>query len=233
MPDSASNGVAIDVIADVVCPWCYIGKRRLEQVIASFHGIDVQVRWRPYQLEPNLPRDDFHFRPAPAEFSVSEGLGSLRDEILAAGRQVGVAFAFDKISRNPNTLDAHRLVRLAKIGGIQGKVVERVFKAFFCDGIDIGNRRNLVGLGIEAGLDRESVEGLFAARNDILSVQEELATTRRLGVTTLPFFIFGDDVVVPGAQSREMLAAALSKASTTRTAQTQVRPPRNEGRHDA
>jgi predicted DsbA family dithiol-disulfide isomerase len=214
MPHPASNGVAIDVIADVACPWCYIGKRRLEQVIASFHGIAVQVRWRPYQLEPGIPRDGFHFTPAPAETFASDRMGDARDEILAAGRQVGLTFAFDKILRNPNTLDAHRLVRLAKIGGIQGKVVERLFKAFFCEGIDIGNRRNLVELGIEAGLDRDTVEGLFATRDDILSVQEELATTRRLGVTTVPFFIFGDDVVVPGAQSREMLAAALAKAST-------------------
>ncbi len=214
MPHPESKGVPIDVIADVVCPWCYIGKRRLEQVIAAFHGIEAQVRWRPYQLEPGLPRDGLDPRPAPAEVFSSARNGAVRERILEAGREVGLAFAFDKILGSPNTLDAHRLVRLAKIGGIQGKVVERLFKAFFCDGVDIGNRRKLVELGTEAGLDRDSVEGLFASRDDILSVQEELATTRRLGVTIVPFFIFGDDVVVPGAGSRQMLAAALAKAST-------------------
>ncbi len=210
----ASNGVAIDVIADVACPWCYIGKRRLEQVIAAFHGIEAHVRWRPYQLEPGVPRDGYDYRAAPAEAFGSTRNGAVRERILEAGREVGLAFAFDKILRSPNTLDAHRLVRLAKIGGIQGKVVERLFKAFFCEGVDIANRRSLVELGVEAGLDRDSVEGLFARRDDMLSVQEELATTRRLGVTKVPFFIFGNDTVVPGAGSREMLAAALSKAST-------------------
>lgn len=191
----------------------YRQERRLEQVIAAFHGIEAHVRWRPYQLEPGIPRDEIDRRPAPAETFGSAQLGAASEKILAEGREVGLTFAFDKISHSPNTLDAHRLVRLAKIGGIQGKMVERLFKAFFCDGVDIGNRRSLVTLGTETGPDRDTVEGLFARRDDILSVKEELATTRRLGVTTVPFFIFGDDVVVPGAQSREMLAAALSKAS--------------------
>lgn len=214
MQKPASKGVEIDVIADVACPWCYIGKRRLEQVIAAFHGIEAHVRWRPYQLEPGIPYDGFDTRAVSAKASGAAGLGAASEEILAAGREVGLSFAFDKILRSPNTLDAHRLVRLAKIGGIQGKVIERLFKAFFCDGVDIGNRATLVDLGTEAGLDRNSVEGLFARRDDMLSIQEELATTRRLGVTTVPFFIFADEVVVPGAGSREMLAAALSKVST-------------------
>lgn len=212
MPNSAAKGVAIDVIADIACPWCYIGKRRLEQVIAAFHGISTHVRWRPYQLEPGIPRD--RIDPRPATTLGSARLGAARDEIVAAGRELGLTFAFDKILRAPNTLDAHRLVRLAKIGGLQGKVIERLFKAFFCDGIDIANRASLVELGTEAGLDRDAVVGLFARRDDLLSVEEELATTRRLGVTTVPFFIFGDDVVVPGAGSREILAAALAKAWT-------------------
>jgi predicted DsbA family dithiol-disulfide isomerase len=213
MPQSAPNGVAIDVIADIACPWCYIGKRRLEQVIAAFHGIEAHVRWRPYQLEPGLPRDGLGGRAARSRELASEQAEIARAGLQAAGREVGLTFAFDKISSSPNTLDAHRLVRLGKIGGIQGKVLERLFKAFFCDGVDIADRRSLVELGIEAGLDRDTVEGLFATRDDILTVQEELATTRRLGVTIVPFFIFGNDVVVPGAGSREMLAAALSKAS--------------------
>jgi predicted DsbA family dithiol-disulfide isomerase len=215
MPDPASKGVAIDVIADVVCPWCYIGKRRLEQVIAAFHDIEVYVRWRPYQIEPGLPHDGFERRPPATEPFASGRGGSAREEILAAGREVGLAFAFDKILHRPNTFDAHRLVRLAKIGGIQGRMVERLFKAFFCDGVDIGNRRSLVELGIDTGLERDTVEGLFARRDDMLSVEEELATTRRLGVTIVPFFIFGDDVVVPGAGSREVLAGALAKATST------------------
>jgi predicted DsbA family dithiol-disulfide isomerase len=213
MPQAPSNGIAIDVIGDVACPWCYIGKRRLEQVIAAFHGIAAHVRWRPYQLEPGLPRDRLDRRAAPAGKLVAGRDDAARDELLAAGREVGLTFAFDKIVTSPNTRDAHRLVRLGKVAGIQGKVLERLFKAYFCEGINIADRRCLVDLGMEAGLDRNSVEGLFASRDDILSVEEELATTRRLGVTIVPFFLFGTDVVVPGAGSREILAAALAKAS--------------------
>ncbi len=217
MQNPASKGVAIDVIADVACPWCYIGKRRLEQVIAAFHGIETHVRWRPYQVEPGIPYDGLDIRAASRDAWGAARYGAEHEEILAAGREVGLGFAFDKILRSPNTLDAHRLVRLAKIGGIQGKVIERLFKAFLCEGVDIGNRASLVELGTEAGLDRDAVEGLFARRDDMLSIQEELATTRRLGVTNVPFFIFADEVVVPGAASREMLAAALAKASAAAT----------------
>lgn len=212
MTGAEPKHIAIDIIADVACPWCYIGKRRLEQVIAAFPGLDVHIRWRPYQLEPSVPTEGLDRKASLEKKYGADRVAAALDEIAGAGQDVGLAFRFDKIQRMPNTLDAHRLVRLAKIGGIQGKIIERLFKAYYCDGIDIGNRRHLIELGVETGLDRDTLEEVFSRRDDIASVQEELATTRRLGITALPFYIFGEDVIVPGAQSKEMLAAALSKA---------------------
>jgi predicted DsbA family dithiol-disulfide isomerase len=204
--------VSVDVISDVICPWCYIGKRKLEAVIASFPSLDVHIRWRPYQLDPNIPPDGLDRYEWLERKLGRDRIEPVHAEIAAIGREVGLNFAFEKIRRAPNTIDAHRLVRLAKIGGIQNKVVERLFKGYFVEGLDVGNRRVLVELGCEAGLDRETLENLFGQRDDIQSVKEELATTRRLGISGVPFYIFGEDIVVPGVPSKEVFAAALAKA---------------------
>jgi len=211
MSETQSRLVAIDAIADVVCPWCYIGKRRLEAAIAA-QDVEVHVRWRPYQLDPSIPPDGFPRQTYLAKKFGRDRIEEAEQDIAAAGREVGLAFAFDKIQRMPNTLDAHRLVRVAKIGAIQGRMIERLFKAYLIDGLDIGDRRLLIELGVETGLDRETLEDLFSRQDDVQSVKEELATTRRLGLTGAPFFVFGEDVVVPGAPSQEVFSAALAKA---------------------
>jgi len=211
MSETQSRPIAIDAIADVVCPWCYIGKRRLEAAIAA-QDVEVHVRWRPYQLDPSIPPDGFPRQTYLAKKFGRDRIEEAEQDIAAAGREVGLAFAFDKIQRMPNTLDAHRLVRVAKIGAIQGRMIERLFKAYLIDGLDIGDRRLLIELGVETGLDRETLEDPFSRQDDVQSVKEELATTRRLGLTGAPFFVFGEDVVVPGAPSQEVFSAALAKA---------------------
>lgn len=205
------NFVQIDAIADVTCPWCYIGKRRLEAVIAA-QDVEVHVRWRPYQLDPSIPPDGLAWQTYLMKKPGRDRIEAVERAMIAAGREVGLSFRFDKIQRAPNTLDAHRLVRLAKISGRQGKMVERLFKAYLVEGLDISDRRLLIELGVETGLDRDILEDVYSRRDDVQSVQEELATTRRLGVTGAPFFIFGEDVVVPGLPSKEVFAAALAKA---------------------
>jgi predicted DsbA family dithiol-disulfide isomerase len=211
----AESTIAIDVIADVVCPWCYIAKRRLESAIAA-QGASVHLRWRPFQVDPAIPADGLAWKTYLARKFGDERAEGPLGEIAAAGREVGLAFAFNKIARMPNALDAHRLVRLAKFGALEGRMVERLFKAFLVEGEDIGDRRRLLTLGVETGLDRELVEDAFAGGSDIQSVKDELATTRRLGLAGAPLVIFGDDVVVPGAQSQEVYAAALLKARQAR-----------------
>ncbi len=212
----AESFVAIDVIADVVCPWCYIAKRRLKSVIAA-QEVRVHLRWRPFQMDPAVPENGVAWKTYLARKFGHDHAEEWLPMIAAAGREVGVSFAFDKIERMPNSLDAHRLVRLAKFAALDGQMVERLFKAFFVDGEDIGDRSILISLGVETGLDRDILEEAFAEGGDIQSVKDELATTRRLALAGAPLFIFGDDVVVPGAQSKEIFAAALSKARQARS----------------
>lgn len=204
--------IAIDVIADITCPWCYIAKRRLEAAIASHHGLSVHTRWRPYQLDPGIPGGGAPWRTYLAKKYGNDRVEDALQAIAAAGREVGLAFAFERIERMPNSLDAHRLVRLAKIGALESRMVERLFKAFFTEGQDVGDRGRLIDLGVEVGLDRDILAEAFARGDDVQSVKDELATTRRLGLMGAPLFIFGDDIVVPGAPSKDVFANALLRA---------------------
>lgn len=210
-PTRAENFISIDIIADVVCPWCYIAKRRLESVITA-QEIGVHLRWRPFQIDRSIPENGVAWQTYLAKKFGQDRVEEALNAISAAGRDVGLTFAFDKIERMPNSLDAHRLVRLAKFGALDARMVERLFRAFFVEGQDIGDRRLLIDLGVETGLDRDILDEVFAEGQDIQSVKDELATTRRLSLAGAPLFIFGDDVVVPGAASKDVFAAALLKA---------------------
>ncbi|WP_036255685.1 DsbA family oxidoreductase [Methylocapsa acidiphila] len=207
----AENILSIDVIADVVCPWCYIAKRRLEAAIAAQEA-KVHLRWRPFQIDRGIPEGGLAWRTYLAKKYGDDLADDALEALAAAGRDAGLSFAFDKIERMPNSLDAHRLVRFAKFAALESRMVERLFKAFFTEGRDIGDRRLLIELGVETGLDREILEESFADGQDAQSVKDEMTTTRRLALAGAPMVIFGEDVVVPGAQSKEVYAAALVKA---------------------
>jgi predicted DsbA family dithiol-disulfide isomerase len=210
-----TTSIRIDIISDVVCPWCYIGKHQLEAAIASYSsasGLDVDLHWRPFQLDPNVPEDGFDLHAYNAQRrNEQEALinQSLASEI---GKEFGLTFAWDKITRMPNTRDAHRLIHHAMIYGAQTKVVERLFKAYFCDGIDIGDRRCLVDLAEDCGIDRYAIETLFGQQEDMLTIEEELAITRHYGLPKVPFYVFADEIVVPGAASPQLFTAALFRA---------------------
>lgn len=211
----SAPSVRIEIIADLVCPWCYIGKHRLEAAVAAYSGLNVNVHWRPYQLDPSLPEDGLDLRAYRAKKKNSAIVEARQSEASLAGEALGIRFAWDKIERMPNTRDAHRLIRLAVLYGRQSKLVERLFKAYFCEGLDIGNRRLLIDLAADCGIDREGSEQLFAGQDDILAVEEELATTRLYGLTTVPCFMFDDDIVIPGAATRQVFMAALFEAQKT------------------
>jgi predicted DsbA family dithiol-disulfide isomerase len=136
--------LAVDVISDVICPWCYIGKRRLEKAIAA-HGGPVKVRWLPFQLNPSMPQGGISRREyRTSKFGSWERSHELDAKLVAVGEAEGIHFAFNRIERTPNTLDAHRLIGLADQEGVQGTVVEALFRAYFTEGRDIGNRQTLL-----------------------------------------------------------------------------------------
>jgi len=204
--------VTIDIVSDVVCPWCYIGKRNLEAALATLPADDVQIRWRPYQLDPTIPPEGIA-RRAYLERKFGARVDEIYARLAAAGRDAGLDFAFDRIERSPNTLDAHRLIRWAQSAGKQNEVVEQLFRSFFIDGRDIGEHAILIETATEAGMDPDLVARLLEGEADKESVREEIATAQRLGVTGVPFFILGGRFGLPGAQPAEVLVSAIKKAA--------------------
>ena len=204
--------LTIDIVSDVVCPWCYVGEKRLEAALADEAG-PVVVRWRPYQLDPTIPEAGLDRAEYMAKkFGNSGRLQSVHDNLTRLGAELGLPFAFDKIKRSPNTLDAHRLIRWAATAGVQAEVVDRLFKAFFVEGRDVGDRKVLVELAGECGLDAGQVEKALAEGADADLVREEIEEAQTMGVSGVPFFIFGGRVGVPGAAEPSVLRQAIAQA---------------------
>jgi predicted DsbA family dithiol-disulfide isomerase len=211
--DQESAPLTIDVVSDVVCPWCYLGKKRLERALAEEKGEPIVVHWRPYQLDPSIPKEGLERRAYMINKFGNDGrIEAAHERLRALGAEEGIAFAFDKIARAPNTLDAHRLIRWAFLTGAQDKVVDRLFKLYFEEGRDIGERTLLIETAAQCGMDREIVEKLFADGADEEEVRAEIAEAQRLGVTGVPFFIFAQRFGVPGAQGADVLTTAIDRA---------------------
>jgi predicted DsbA family dithiol-disulfide isomerase len=210
--DDKPGPLTIDIVSDVVCPWCYIGKRNLEAALAMMPASNVEIRWRPYQLDATIPPEGLARRTY-LERKFGTRVDEIYERVAAAGREAGLNFAFERIERSPNTLDAHRLIRWAQSAGKQNEVVERLFRRFFIEGRDIGDRAILIETAGEAGLEREVVTRLLDGEADKAAVREEIATAQRLGVTGVPFFIFAGRFGLAGAQPAELLVSAINKAA--------------------
>jgi predicted DsbA family dithiol-disulfide isomerase len=208
----AGEPLTIDVVSDVVCPWFYLGEKRLAAALAE-ESEPVVVRWRPYQLDPTIPeggldRTEYMER----KFGRDGRLKAIHDNLARLGAEVGLPFAFDKITRAPNTLDAHRLIRWAALSGAQAEVVDRLFRAYFVDGRDISDRATLLDIAATSGLDVELVARLLEEGADVEAVRNEIAQAQAIGVTGVPFFIFAGRFGVPGAQDVSLLQRAIAQA---------------------
>ncbi len=204
----------IDVISDVVCPWCYLGKRKLDAAMKQVEAFTYDVRWRPFQLDPTIPPEGIARSEYMSRKFGPEKIAAIHARLEEAGREEGLAFAFDKITRSPNTLDAHRLIRWAQPSGKQSEIVERLFNLYFVEGQDIGDRDVLIDIAKQAGLDVELITRLFVESVDIVPVQEEMSTAARMGISGVPFFIFGGKYAVSGAQPVEALVGVIWKAGS-------------------
>ncbi|MBV8440738.1 MAG: DsbA family oxidoreductase [Hyphomicrobiales bacterium] len=207
-----SEPLVIDIVSDVVCPWCYLGEKRLDAALKQ-EPQPVVVRWRPYQLDPTIPEGGFD-RAAYMEkkFGRDGRLKTVHDNLVRLGAEVGLHFAFDRIKRAPNTLDAHRLIRWSASAHAQRDVVDRLFKAYFVEGRDIGDRAVLIDIARESGLDAGLVEKLLGEDVDKDAVRREIAEAQAIGVTGVPFFIFASRLAVPGAQNVDVLRRAMAQA---------------------
>jgi len=202
----------IDVISDVICPWCYIGKRRLEKAIAAF-GRHVQVRWLPFQLNPSMPKEGISRRDYRIKkFGSWERSLELDAQVAAAGKAEGIHFAFDQMERTPNTVDAHRLIWLADNQGVQDAVMEALFLAYFTDGRDISNRQTLIDVVAEAGLDRQRAEAVLESNEGMEAIKEAGNQARQFRVDGVPFFVIGGKITLSGAQPPDAFLDAFKKA---------------------
>jgi len=204
--------VAVDVISDVICPWCFIGKRRLEKAISAY-GKPVTVRWHPFQLNPAMPKDGISRREYRiGKFGSWEGSMELDANIVAVGMQEGIHFDFDRMERTPNTLDAHRLIWLSDKDGIQHAVVEALFLAYFTEGRDISNQQTLIDVVAEAGMDRAGAEATLNSDEGMDAIKEAGEQARRFRVEGVPFFIVNNELTLSGAQSPDAFLAAFNQA---------------------
>ena len=210
--------LTIDVISDVVCPWCYIGKRNLESALAAWrrdHPGEEQpvVRWHPFQLNPQLPGGGM----PRAEYIANKFGGPQRaKEIYArvsnAGARAGIAFAFDRIAVQPNTLDAHRLIHHAGTGDKQDAMAEALFQAYFLDGADLSSDDTLTDIAVRAGFERNVISAYLASDEDKALIEDQDQHARSIGVEGVPFFIFNRRYAVSGAQPPEAILDVIAKA---------------------
>lgn len=205
--------ISLDIVSDTICPWCFIGKRRLETALRLRPEAGVTVRWRPYQLDPTIPAGGVDRREyLEAKFGGTAQAGEIYDRVRAAGAEEGIAFAFERIARTPNTINSHRLIRWAGTAGCQDAVVERLFRSYFLEGGDIESPAPLVGIARDCGMDADLVAELLAGDADVELVNREIVTARKIGVTGVPCFVFSDRFGVMGAQPPEALADAIDRA---------------------
>jgi predicted DsbA family dithiol-disulfide isomerase len=204
--------LSVDVISDVICPWCFIGKRRLEKAIAAYGGA-VKVRWLPFQLNPQMPKGGISRREYRIKkFGSWERSLELDAQVAATGAEEGIHFAFDQIERTPNTLDAHRLIWLAEQEGVQDAVVEALFWAYFTEGRDLSDRQTLLDVVVEVGLDRGKAECLLTSEGGQEAMREVDELARRHRLSGVPFFIIDDQITLSGAQPSEAFLKALRQA---------------------
>jgi len=206
--------LSVSMISDVICPWCFIGKRRLEKALAVLDGShEVRVRWLPFQLNPQMPQEGISRREyRTKKFGSWERSQELDAQVAAAGEGEGIHFAFDRIERTPNTLDAHRLIWLADNEGIQDAVVEGLFRAYFTDGRDINDRQTVLDVVAEAGLDRSKAKAVLESAGGQEAIREADTLARRLRVEGVPFFVINGKITLSGAQPPDVFLAAFRQA---------------------
>jgi predicted DsbA family dithiol-disulfide isomerase len=204
----------IDVFSDVICPWCFLGKRQLERAMADHPNAHFEVRFRPYMLNPDTPREgvsraEYFKKRFGANLAALDAAHARLQEL---GSKVGIRFAFERADRIPNTIAAHAVARWAAEGDLEFAVVDGLFSAYFTEGRDLGNHATLADIAFDAGLDRDDVLERLAGEADFEAVREEADAARREGITGVPFYVFGERLSVSGAQPAEVLSSVIARS---------------------
>ncbi len=212
MPDN--QPVRIDVVSDVVCPWCFIGKHRLEKALALRPGVAVEVHYRPYFLNDWIPREGISREQyLTTKFGSVERYKGIAQRVGAAAAAEGLVYASDKMKRQPNTLDCHRLIRWAEAIGKSAEMKQKLMDLYFTQGADLTDRYTLVKAATDVGLDANKVTDDLASDKDVAEIEQEALAAKEAGIEGVPCFIFGGKFAVSGAQSPEYLAEAIDRTA--------------------
>jgi predicted DsbA family dithiol-disulfide isomerase len=204
MPDHPDK-VRIDVVSDVVCPWCFIGKRRLEQAIALASDVPVEVHYHPYFLNDWIPAEGISREEyLTTKFGSPERYKDIAGRVSAAAAQEGLTYAIDKVSRQPNTTDCHRLIHWADRIGQAAEMKQRLMELYFSEGADLSDKKVLINAAADIGLDGDA---------DLALVSQQVDAAKSAGIQGVPFFIFDNAYAVSGAQAPEQLAGVIRKAA--------------------
>jgi predicted DsbA family dithiol-disulfide isomerase len=210
---------SIAIYSDLICPWCYIGKRRMEEALRQLPA-DLQVSrsWHPFQLNPDLPREGLNRKLYRSQkFGSWEKSQAMDADVTAAGKTVGIEFRYDLQTHTPNTFDSHRLVWLAGNSGVQDAVVEALFRAYFCEGANFSDQTKLIEVGASAGLEVVALERLFASEEGASAVREEERRAKIRGTFGVPLYVINESVSFSGAQPPETFLEALRTTSAKRS----------------
>jgi predicted DsbA family dithiol-disulfide isomerase len=213
-PTMTTSPLAIDVFSDVVCPWCFIGKRRLEQAVALRPDIPVDVHYRPYFLNPWVPREGMsRVDYLTAKFGSPERYEKIALRVAQAAANEGLTYNIGALARQPNTLDCHRLILWGGRLGKAARVKQRLMEIYFSEGGDLSDRDVLVQAASDCGLDPMEVRALLASDADVAAVEQAAKSAQEAGIEGVPFYVFGNVLAVSGAQAPEYLAGAIERAA--------------------
>jgi predicted DsbA family dithiol-disulfide isomerase len=208
----------IDVVSDVVCPWCFIGKRRLESALELVPDIAVDINWRPYFLNPWIPREGIDRQTyLETKFGSVERYAMMAERVAAAAALEGLLYASDAVSRQPNTLDCHRLILWSCSATDPGNMTQRLMELYFSEGADLTDPKTLIQAAVDCNMDGDLVRRLLASDADVDRIEGEANAAKEAGVDGVPCFIFGGSTIVTGAQSPEYLASAIERTAAKQT----------------
>ena len=211
---SGQQPLRIDVVSDVVCPWCFIGKRRLEKALQLTPEIPVEVHWHPYFLNDWIPREGISRTDyLTTKFGSPERYQEIAQRVTAAAAEEGLDYASDRLSRQPNTTDAHRLIRWAGGLGKADEMKQKLMDLYFTEGADLTNHAVLVQAATDVGLDPDDVREALASDTDVEEVTREAQSAKEAGIEGVPCFIFGGRYAVSGAQAPEYLAQMIERVA--------------------
>jgi predicted DsbA family dithiol-disulfide isomerase len=213
--------VHIDVVSDVVCPWCYIGKHRLERALTLTPDTAAEVEYRPYFLNPWIPREGIDRKTyLETKFGSVARYDAIAERVAAAAAAEGLTYEPKKMTRQPNTIDCHRLILWARNGADPARVKQRLMQLYFAEGADLSDREVLVAAARDCGMDGDLVRCLLAGEDDVERVTSEANAAKDAGIDGVPTFIFDSSILISGAQPPEQLASAIAQAAKPQSRRT-------------